>query len=245
MSTIIFLGPSLPHSQARAILPNADIRPPVACGDVVLAAQKRPKTIAIIDGFFHYQAAVWHKEILYALAQGITVYGAASMGALRAAELHQFGMHGIGKIFQWYAEGTLNDDDEVAILHHGPRADYRPVSEAMVNIRCSLQAAVQQGIINQELSQVLLEQCKRCYYPDRTLAKVLADRPEPQPPEIIQLTTWWSQHYLDQKQQDALELLQYLNDDSAQDVAPLSFDLQKTAALTKLIKLSTSSARAL
>ena len=31
-------------------------------------------------------------EVLYALANGVRVFGASSMGALRAAELHAFGM---------------------------------------------------------------------------------------------------------------------------------------------------------
>jgi YcaO-like protein with predicted kinase domain len=35
---------------------------------------------------------VWHKEILLALEHGVAVYGAASIGALRAGELDVFGM---------------------------------------------------------------------------------------------------------------------------------------------------------
>ena len=48
---------------------------------------------------------MWHKEILFALSEGIDVYGAASMGALRAAELDAFGMRGIGDVYSAYAEG--------------------------------------------------------------------------------------------------------------------------------------------
>ena len=50
---------------------------------------------------------------------GIHVYGAASIGALRAAELDAFGMRGIGRIYEDFREGVLEDDDEVAVLH-GP-----------------------------------------------------------------------------------------------------------------------------
>ena len=41
------------------------------------------------------------------------------MGALRAAELHPFGMVGIGQVYEWYRDGTIDADDEVAVAH-GP-----------------------------------------------------------------------------------------------------------------------------
>ena len=44
----------------------------------------RPRAIGIIDGYFQQVPSVWHKEILWAMAQGVHVFGSASMGALRA-----------------------------------------------------------------------------------------------------------------------------------------------------------------
>ena len=84
---VVFTGPTLPADQARAILPDALYLPPVAQGDVYRAAGHQPQAIALIDGFFEHVPAVWHKEILWAMAQGIHVFGSSSMGALRAAEL--------------------------------------------------------------------------------------------------------------------------------------------------------------
>ena len=83
MTCIVFLGPSLPLHEARRILP-ATYRPPAAQGDVYRAALERPWGIGIVDGYFERVPAVWHKEILWALQQGIHVFGAASIGALRA-----------------------------------------------------------------------------------------------------------------------------------------------------------------
>src|SRR6266571_3221964 len=54
--------------------------PPAGQGDVYRIAHKRPPAIGLIDGRFETCPAVWHKEILCALTQGIPVYGAASMG---------------------------------------------------------------------------------------------------------------------------------------------------------------------
>jgi hypothetical protein len=45
---------------------------------------------------FDSTPAVLHKEILWAMDRGVGVSGAASMGALRAAELHWYGMVGVG-----------------------------------------------------------------------------------------------------------------------------------------------------
>ncbi|UUZ56476.1 TfuA domain-containing protein [Massilia sp. H-1] len=85
---------------------------------------------------------MWHKEILHALALGIRVYGGSSMGALRAAELHPFGMRGVGRIFGDFASGVLEDDDEVALIHGPADTAYACQSEAMANIRCALEEAV-------------------------------------------------------------------------------------------------------
>src|SRR5687767_14609932 len=147
MSIIVFTGPTLPADAARREL-DAIYLPPVSQGDVYRACAKRPKAIAIIDGYFERVPSVWHKEILWAMSQGIHVYGASSMGALRAAELETFGMIGIGKIFSDYRDGVLEDDDEVAVIH-GPEEDGFPAfSEAMVNIRATLNRAVESKVID-------------------------------------------------------------------------------------------------
>src|SRR5207247_669783 len=133
-------GPTLSPDDARGEL-DAVYLPPVSQGDVYRVALERPQAIGIIDGYFERVPAVWHKEILWALAQGIRVYGSASMGALRAVELAPFGMDGIGRIFEAYQKGILEDDDEVAVAHSPVEMGYRVLSEAMVNIRHTLAAA--------------------------------------------------------------------------------------------------------
>jgi len=49
-----------------------------------------------------------HHELLDALEEGVAVFGGASMGALRAAELWQHGMVGVGKIFRAYRDGICS-----------------------------------------------------------------------------------------------------------------------------------------
>lgn len=93
---LVFLGPTLRLPDAQRTL-DAIYLQPVSQGDIILAAHAfRPKAMVLIDGLFEDRPAVRHKEILWALSQGIVMIGAASMGALRAAELHPFGMIGVG-----------------------------------------------------------------------------------------------------------------------------------------------------
>ena len=136
MTIYIFTGPSLPPKDAQAEL-DAVYLPPVSQGDVHRVALKRPAAIGIIDGYFESVPSVWHKEVLWAMARGIHVFGAASMGALRAAELDAFGMEGVGAIYEAFRDGYLEDDDEVAVSHGPMEVGYPVLCEAMVNIRRS------------------------------------------------------------------------------------------------------------
>ncbi len=100
---IVFLGPSLPRAEAKRLAPSATFWPPARQGDVFRALDRRPRAIALIDGVFEGAPSVWHHELRAALAAGVTVFGASSMGALRAAELRDEGMIGVGQVYEQYA----------------------------------------------------------------------------------------------------------------------------------------------
>ena len=160
MKTIVFLGPSLPVAEARHHL-DALYLPPAAQSDVIsVVMQHEPEAIVLIDGLFGQTLSVWHKEILFALDRGIAFFGAASMGALRALETEAFGAIAFGEIVRMYHDGEIEDDDEV-VLAHGPKEDgYRPYSEPMVNIRKSLAAARDAGIIDPASHDALIAAAK-------------------------------------------------------------------------------------
>src|SRR5688572_15360000 len=172
MSIYIFTGPTLSPEAVRAEL-DAVCLPPVSQGDVYRVGLKRPRALGIIDGYFERVPAVWHKEILWAMSQGIHVFGSASMGALRAAELAPFGMEGVGEIFEAYRDGDLEDDDEVAVAHGATESGYRCLSEAMINIRRTLEAAEAGGIIGAETRAGLVRIAKTIFYPDRHYPRLL------------------------------------------------------------------------
>lgn len=154
---VVFLGPSLPLSEARAVL-DADYRPPAGQGDLIRAAFEEPPAIALIDGIFRNAPTVRHREILWALSRGLPVFGASSMGALRAAELHGHGMIGTGLIFRWYRRFALLPDDAVAITHGPAELGAPPLSAALVDIRRTIAAARKAGALSAQHAAELAAQ---------------------------------------------------------------------------------------
>jgi hypothetical protein len=140
---------------------------------VYRACRLEPLAIALIDGVFDQRLAVWHKEILWALTHGIPVYGASSMGALRAAELHAFGMIGVGSIFESFRDGRLERDDEVTLVHEASERGYRPISEALVNIRATLARAVECGVLSSAQASQLAATSAALFYPQRSYERLL------------------------------------------------------------------------
>ena len=211
----MFLGPTLAHDEARAVL-EAEYLPPAGHGDVLRAALGRPVAIALVDGVFEATPAVWHKEILFALSEGVHVYGAASMGALRAAELDRFGMRGVGEVYRAYAEGVLEDDDEVAVAHADAAHGFRALSESMVDVRATLDAAVTSGVVRAPVAAGIATRVKETFYPRRLLVAAL----DPGDEEHEQLQAWLRDGWVGRKRADALELLSVVSDELRAGLQP-------------------------
>jgi len=209
MKAIVFCGPTLRAADLDA-RDGFEFRPPARQGDVYHATRDKPAAIGLIDGFFDGQPAVLHKEILWAMKQGIAVFGAASMGALRAAELHAFGMRGVGRIFEAFRDGALTDDDEVALIHGPPETGYMKLSEPMVNIRATLDKAVAQQVIGKALADRLAADAKALFYQSRTWPNVLAAAGDLALSDT--LGAWLKVEKVDQKREDGLELLQLVGE---------------------------------
>jgi hypothetical protein len=212
VSVYVFTGPTISSAEASRVL-EAVYLPPAAEGDVYRVALKRPQVIGIIDGYFQSTPAARHKEILWAMSQGIHVFGSASMGALRAAELAAFGMEGVGIIFESYRDGTLEDDDEVAIAHGPAEIGFRAGSEAMVDIRLTLRKAEQVGVISKELAAALEKIGKELFYPDRSYRMLLRSASERGLPEadLERFRQWLPKGRVKQKRKDALTMLRLIH----------------------------------
>jgi hypothetical protein len=211
MSAYVFLGPTLPVVEARNWL-NAIYLPPVSQGDIISLLRHKPKIIGIIDGYFDSVPSVWHKEILLALSRGVHVVGGASMGALRAAELHTFGMVGIGEIYGWYRDGVIEADDEVAIHHAPPQVGYQPLCEALVNMRKTLQIANQNRTISSSTMDALVDLARGTPYWERSYESITRMGAETGLPdsELGGLREFLLDQRVDLKKRDAIEVLRYI-----------------------------------
>ncbi len=232
MSVYVFLGPTLTEAEARSRL-DATYLPPVACGDVLALMAQKPVAIGIVDGYFDLKPAVFHKEILFALSEGVRVFGASSMGALRAAELHQFGMEGVGKIFEAYRSGALEDDDEVAVVHGTKDAGFVAYADAMVNLRDAIERARERGIIGTSTGQALVRLGKECFYAERSWPRLLQLGRERglAADELARLSDYVERERPNLKRDDALLLLDHMRRELAASEEPrpdVAFQLKST-----------------
>ncbi len=211
MNPVVFLGPTLPVSEASQLL-DAVFLPPARQGDIVSAVERfHPSAIGLVDGLFLQDLAVWHKEILWAMEHGIAVFGSSSMGALRASELHSFGMRGVGWVFQQYAAGLIEDDDEVVLAHGPAESGYKKLAEPLVNVRATLAAAVCHKVMTRSESEALVDVVKELYFPERTLRRLLAEAGKMLPQNRVEnLREFFHSNYVDVKREDAIQLLHAL-----------------------------------
>lgn len=211
-STAVFLGPTLLKKDAQKLF-NSDYYPPIKQGDLLSLIQcHKYQNIVIIDGLFDQELSVWHKEILTAISMNIRVYGCSSMGALRAAELHEFGMVGHGVVYNWYKSNFIEDDDEVCLAHLNHLKNFLPVTIPMVNLRYTFINAIKLNLIDKKLVPEIINHLKKIYYLDRTKVKILKEC------KLIFNNTTFEQinlilnkHYIDIKKNDAITLLKKLS----------------------------------
>ncbi|EJZ17261.1 TfuA-like protein [Rhizobium sp. Pop5] len=230
---IIFAGPSLPDA---ASLSGDGIRvlPPATQGDVLAVVGEGANVIGLIDGGFEYVAPVWHKEILHALSLGVAVLGAASMGALRAAECHPFGMIGIGRIFEDYRAGRLVDDAAVALTHAPSALGSKPLTVPLVNVCATLDAMEGSGLLAHGQREEIEQAAAAIFFKKRTWRTIVE--------RCAGIAEWDRQPLLaallansvDQKRIDALELLKAVREaDDRRANVDLSWKLHETSFRTR------------
>lgn len=225
---VLFVGPSLPGA---GVIVGTDVivRPPATQGDILAAIQEGASVIGLIDGGFEYTASVWHKEILYGLSSGVTIVGAASMGALRAAECHPFGMIGIGKIFEDYRDGIVIDDADVALMHAPAEMDYLPLTVPMVNVRATLSLAVGNGFLIAREMEVLDHAAREIFFKDRNWRRILESSQSLKPHRKMELSRILPAIQVDQKRQDAIMLVERLAVSGSEPVHAGKWTFQTTS----------------
>lgn len=172
MTIIAFAGPSLTAADRREF-GSIVWKPPAEAGDLLRLDVDRSTKLCLIDGYFDHRPAVRHKEILLLLSEGVRIFGASSIGALRAAEMDGFGLVGVGAIYRAYARGTLVGDDEVALVHASAEWDWRVLSLPLVDVRATLCRARRGSVIGAAEARALLMAASAIHYIDRTWSLIV------------------------------------------------------------------------
>lgn len=233
MNAIVFVGPSLRNFVETA--QHIVIQPPAVAGDIYRAVRNGAKLIGLIDARFEDGQTVLHDEILYALSEGIPVWGAASMGALRAVECAPFGMRGFGEIFEMYRTGLIDGDHEVA-MQFGPEELGSPaLTIPLVNIRATLDSAVETEFLKEADATTVLRAAQDIYYKDLTwdgLLEGLSDA------ELrLRLRSWLPKGYVDLKDRDARALIESIESHLESGIGPHTpnFEFQETVFWTNFV----------
>lgn len=230
---LVFVGPTVPDAAAIAG-GEIFVSPPATQGDILRAVRDGAKAIGLIDGNFEHVAPVWHKEILFALSEGVTVLGAASMGALRAAECDTFGMVGIGAIYRQYATGETEDDSDVALLHAPKELGYAPLTLPLVNVRATLRRLAGRRMITAEHAAAVEHAAAKLFYKERSWSAIIAGARLPSHVDRVALATTLRAGYVDQKRADALELFEELGRISGPGQSRQEWTFNATSLWTRL-----------
>lgn len=202
---VIFVGPSLSPPDRHAA--GCTILPPAAQGDIARAVLAGASAVGLIDGVYETVAAVWHKEILFAIERGVRMLGAASMGALRAAECAAFGMEPVGEIANRYLDGTLDDDAAVAVLHAPREMDYLQLSEALVDAEATIAHLHDLQRISAAERRALEGSAAALFFKERTAKSIVSGARGVAAGRRPELLAAYQSHRISLKQQDALLLM--------------------------------------
>jgi hypothetical protein len=232
---VVFLGPTLSVAEARRHL-DALYLTPAGNGDIVRAVSEHaPSAIVLIDGVFAQSPAVRHKEILWAMSRGVHVFGASSMGALRAAELGDYGMAGYGMVFRWYRRTALADDADVAVAMAPAEFGSFSMGDAMIDIRLTLKKAERARVVGRQLRVKLEELARSMHYTERSFRRLLSVAAEQgiAGQELASLDRWLADGMRRQKRADAIGLLAFLSSrrfDQEKIPRPTNFELTEAFA---------------
>ncbi|HWA91095.1 MAG TPA: TfuA-like protein [Rhizomicrobium sp.] len=227
MSKVLFAGPSI-HGLGLQSEAELVLRPPAGCGDILSAVHAGFDMIGLVDGVFGTERSVWHKEILFALSSGVRVLGAASMGALRAAECDAFGMEGIGRIYRDYRDGRRIDDADVALLHGPKEMAFQPLTLALVDAEATIAELHAYAGLSEEQKQVLLGAARNLHFRERSWTAILGRAQAA--PGFRRLVDAF---LVEQKKVDALELIVRMHEQAPAESAK-PWILNETLYLTAL-----------
>ena len=172
MKTALFVESTFEYTISK-LLVNTDCYGAAVKSSILQLRGQNINRIILIDGLFCSSRAVWQRELKLALDHGVQIYGASSIGALRAVELRQYGMIGYGWIFEKYLSGEIVGDDEVCLQYGFVDGKLVKYTYPLVEIRWMFQQNM--NSIDPFISRRILTKLSLVSYLERT-------------PELIQKT---------------------------------------------------------
>jgi hypothetical protein len=171
----VFAGATISAAEIRALMPDCQICPPARVGDIHRALHAGAKIILLIDGDL-YAGVTRQKEILLALQSGVVVVGCSAFGAVRAVELRDYGMRGVGRVYEWLLQHLpMNKNHEVLYHYEDRNGRFLRRSESLINWRFRLSQLRLDHAENLNVSRAtkqleqVLEQLEGVYYQERQL----------------------------------------------------------------------------
>ena len=207
MKIKIYTGLSLNQSSGKEVLPIADWQKPVCRGDLLKDIQEGYQIIGLIDGEFSQNLAVSPSEIMDALRCGLTVFGSSSMGALRAAELDDYGMIGVGEIYKFIKKAEPFKDDYLGqIFYEGSQVVIMP----FIDFFFATKNLVNRQKLNKKIADQLIDLYASLHFSERNFLslKSLVQRKSFKNKEsLIHAIALIEKKGIRQKKEDAMELI--------------------------------------
>lgn len=153
-------------------LASMNLHPPAQLGSVKTLVQQQhsPGTLIVVDGLFHDQAAISHKELILAIRYGWQVWGLSDMGAIRAMELHSMNMKGYGQIHSMLMTDTSITDDQV-LWHWIPTETDAPLAVPKIHLTHWLRSLIK-GEVSLVHFQLLQDWLAKAHFRDLSTAAV-------------------------------------------------------------------------
>lgn len=169
---VLFGGPSIACS-VETYRECFDLRPPIQRDDLYeLAEQQRPGCALIVDGLFGSSMSISPIECIDLMKRGWLLYGASSMGALRAADCCSVGMVGIGEIFNGFHFGYFHSDSDVAVKYDS--ATYSEITVPYVQVDYVVSTLKRREAVSDTKARLLLKSLRKVPWYDR-YPKLIAD----------------------------------------------------------------------
>lgn len=214
MKILVFAGPTISRQEIQQHL-DATILPPPAQGDLLSSLDKYcPQAMGIIDMAFPRSA--WVSEVHYALRSGVAVYGAGAQGALRAVELQDYGMKGLGSVYADFASGTVSEDAAILACFTEQEGCYTKTSESLVNVTATLRAAHEQGLLNEAAWDHLAQRAGQLHWKQRRWDRLLLPEFFASLAAYEKMCDWIQTNAVDVQKQDAIALLRAIVADKEQ-----------------------------